>query len=164
MMQIEFEGAELLKRQLGQLTTETRNELRKAVAACAFKLEGNAKASIQRGGRTGRVYDRWFYTDAQGRLRLGGARSRAHQASAPGEPPKADRGGLAQNISTAFEDGGMAATVGSRAAAFYGRLLELGTSKIAPRPWLLPAFMRLQGFISDRLAQAADTAIGKVGR
>jgi HK97 gp10 family phage protein len=73
-------------------------------------------------------------------------------------------GGLVQGISTQFEDGGASALVGSRAAAFYGRLLELGTSKIAPRPWLLPAFNRIQDFITRRLEEAADAAISKGSR
>jgi hypothetical protein len=52
--------------------------------------------------------------------------------SAPGEPPHKQTGELLRSV--AFEVVGMTARVGTNKR--YGRWLELGTRKIAARPWL----------------------------
>ena len=61
-----------------------------------------------------------------------------HIASAPGTAPNADTGELHQSYATSFQPGDFRVTVGSPLA--YSKDLEVGTSKIAPRPHLSPAF------------------------
>lgn len=56
-------------------------------------------------------------------------------ASSPGEPPAKRTGHLRRSI--AFEVDGLVGRVGT--GLVYARHLELGTSRIAPRPWLRPA-------------------------
>jgi len=60
-----------------------------------------------------------------------------HQASAPGEPPKTDTGGLVSSIAIVL--GTMKAQVGT--GLEYGKYLEFGTTRMEPRPWLYPSLM-----------------------
>lgn len=52
--------------------------------------------------------------------------------SRPGEPPRVQRGRL--RASVAYEVAEQVARIGTN--VIYGRHLELGTSRMAPRPWL----------------------------
>lgn len=52
--------------------------------------------------------------------------------SKPGEPPRVQTGRL--RASVAWEQDGRVARIGTNVR--YGRFLELGTSRMAPRPWL----------------------------
>lgn len=65
---------------------------------------------------------------------------RMHQASAPGEPPMSDTGRLARRIRVVKSGNKRKprASVGTELP--YGQMLEFGTTRMAARPWLLPAF------------------------
>jgi HK97 gp10 family phage protein len=82
-----------------------------------------AKKSIQSHKSSGNVYVRG---------------SISHTASTAGNPPNSDTGNLVKNITIQKISGGY--DVGSRKGAPYGVHLEFGTSKMAARPWLTPAF------------------------
>ena len=100
----------------------------------SFAIDG-----ISRGPKTGRVYEFEYFTDGQGRLRQGVARSKPHQASAPGEYPASDKGRLGPSVRVELPSlSKLVARVGTAVA--YGPMLEFGTSKMAARPWLLPSF------------------------
>ena len=58
--------------------------------------------------------------------------------SAPGEPPGKDTGRLRASVSHEVDRGKMVARVGTNVV--YGKFLELGTRKMAARPWLRKAF------------------------
>ena len=73
---------------------------------------------IQQGTKSGRVYGK-------------------HQASAPGEPPATDLGRLVQAIHVKHGSGSLTALVVAGTA--YAKLLEFGTSRMAPRPFMRPA-------------------------
>ncbi len=62
----------------------------------------------------------------------GGKRAYGSNPSAPGEPPHKQYGHLRRNV--AREVVGLRGRVGTN--VLYGRWLELGTKKMAPRPWL----------------------------
>lgn len=147
LVSVDVKGLVETKRALSRLVPEGKKELMKGVIAAALMVENEAKAMIQRGGRSGRIYKRGKIT---------------HQASAPGEPPKSDQANLVRNITTVPEAADLSATVGSRIAAAYGYLLELGTSKMAPRPWLEPALNKHIDAIHARLVKAWDDALEKV--
>ena len=66
------------------------------VNQAALELAGTWKAVLSIPG-TGRRYDRRFYIDPQGRLRIAGPRP-AHRASRPGAPPAPDTGELRASI------------------------------------------------------------------
>ncbi len=73
------------------------------------------------------------------------------QPSPPGRPPHQVTGELLQGVSHEFRDGGLTGVVGTDNPL--GRRLEFGTSKMAARPWLRPAFngviSRLEQFFSN---------------
>lgn len=133
-------GVESLSRKLKKLSENAKKELAKAVVKVAFKIEGDAKKLISQGSRSGATYKR---------------RTVTHQASAPGEPPKTDRGGLVRNITTEFSKSDrLEATVGSRSNAPYGKYLELGTLRIKPRPWLKPTVDKNKKFSKETFEAA----------
>lgn len=93
----------------------------KAIEATALGINRDVKDSIQRGDKTGRVYQRGNIT---------------HRASAPGEAPATDTGTLVSSIYYEPQSG-LLSMIGSRLA--YAYYLEFGTMRIAPRPSWMPA-------------------------
>lgn len=108
----------------------------KAMEIAGFLVEGRAKELVLTPG-SGSVYTTRFYTDARGVVHPTGHRP-PHRASAPGEPPASDTGRLLSSIGHRIrvEDTLVAQVF---ADARYATYLELGTSKMAPRPFLRPA-------------------------
>jgi len=84
----------------------------------------------QKGG--GRIYTHYFFTDNQGRLRIGKKRWKPHQASAEGKPPARDTSQLVQSIK-GWVDGGIG-KVGTDQDV--GIMLQYGTKNMEARPWL----------------------------
>lgn len=66
-------------------------------------------------------------------------------------------GRLARRVIVEIAPDGLAATVGTDLD--YGTFLELGTRRMAARPWLRPAFLTLLSRLRARLARAAAGAI-----
>ena len=119
---------------------ENQNRLLKI----GFSIERDIKLSMQEKG-SGKVYWKGKYRDIM------------HQASAAGETPAVDTGRLRASITTAWPGGrsqGGKDAIESPPKEFrrfvvrvgtnveYGVYLELGTSKLAPRPFLRPALER----------------------
>ena len=65
-------------------------------------------------------------------------------------------GRLARSMSIETASDGLTATVGTDLD--YGTFLELGTQRMAARPWLRPAFLTLLSGLRARLARAAAGA------
>ena len=63
-----------------------------------------------------------------------------HVPSSPGEPPRIDTKNLHESIMTETEVERTAVETRIGTNVRYGLFLELGTSKMAARPWLRPAF------------------------
>ena len=95
------------------------------VTKAAHDIEAHAKASILSGAKTGKVYPS------------------GHQASAPGESPANEFGILAAGIGVIDGAGPLEKRVVSAAA--YTRGLELGTTKVAARPFMNPALESVRG-------------------
>ena len=93
----------------------------RAIEATALGINRDVKDMIQRGDKTGRVYQRGNIT---------------HRASAPGEAPATDTGTLVSSIYYEPQSG-LLSMIGSRLA--YAYYLEFGTMRIAPRPSWMPA-------------------------
>lgn len=76
---------------------------------------------------------------AEGTARIARERIKSgHGASAPGSYPHSNSGRLERSISVVMKKARMTtALVGT--AMIHGRFLELGTSKMESRPWLLPS-------------------------
>lgn len=122
-------------------------------AAVELRIAGEAKIRIEKaaelvrgeamrlmsGRKSGRVY------------RVPGTRGVVYTASAPGEAPAVPTGRLKGSITrevweTSHETVGLVGT-----ALSYGAELEMGTSRIRPRPWLAPAFRNMKERIADTL-------------
>lgn len=120
-----------------ELSRDPQGPIGRDLERRAVEIESAVKRLLSLPG-TGHVYDTRFYTDSAGRVRPVGHRP-PHQASAPGEPPATDTGLLRASIrhELAVEDDELAAYIGSDLN--YSEYLELGTHKMAPRPFLTPS-------------------------
>ena len=67
-------------------------------------------------------------------------------ASAPGSAPRSKTGRLERSIAVVIKRAkNTTALVGTD--MLHGRFLELGTGKMEPRPWLMPAFEEAKGTV-----------------
>lgn len=137
-------NADKIIRKLSQLPIDLRAGIGTALATSAVQMDAYAKQKIQGGGRSGRVHRR---------------RSVTHQASAPGEFPKTDRGQLVASLFFKVAADKLSAFFGTKLA--YGKYLEYGTTRMAPRPWLRPTLKANEASIVARLKQAVADAIRK---
>ena len=126
------------KRMLDKYEKGALNGIRRAVALGAVNVQREAVKSIQEGGKSGVVYQKYNPR-------------RVHQASAAGEPPASDTGLLASNISLDIDPDGLGASVDSRAD--YSSFLEFGTSKMAARPFMQPALEMNRKKIKANMAE-----------
>ena len=141
---VRVEGLEETLAAFDRLGEAGRREGERAVRASLEKIRGDAIKSIQRGTKSGRIY-----------LRSGGANlSSVHQASAPGQAPATDTGGLVNSIQVSQM--GLRGEVGTKLN--YGFYLEYGTLHIKERPFLRPALAQNQQYIIDQFANAVNRA------
>jgi hypothetical protein len=137
-IKVEIEGLQQLLSALENAGKATETTVLEVITDLVTDTHAFAVQGIQRGPKSGRTYDTRFWTDGQGRLRRGEART-PHTASAPGEYPASDTGQLAGRVGMELPSlTTMTGRVGTSVA--YGPMLEFGTSKMAARPWLLPSF------------------------
>lgn len=124
---VKLEGVDEFNKTLARLFKADTNALDRSLAKAAFETQKESIKLINTGTRSGRKYKR---------------RSVLHQASAPGEAPKADTGTLAKNI-LVERLRRLDYTSGSRKGAPHGFWLEFGTSKMEKRPWLSVSFKQV---------------------
>lgn len=127
---------------------EINDHIRKRMGKACVTVRDRAVDSMKE-AKTGNVYTTYFFT-MNGRIIPIGKRWKPHQASAPGEPPAIDTGELAQHIIIEVSESGYEGSVGVAAGETsknakatigeIGKWLEMGSSKVAARPWLKPAF------------------------
>lgn len=146
---IKIEGIEALRREFSNLDAKFDQAVSDAIEDTVFAIQLEVTKRINRGPATGRVYTHEYWTDSQGRLRQGRERRKPHQASAPGEAPMADKGGLVASIYMDISP--IRATVGSRLA--YSAMLEFGTRKIRPRPVWVPVAEREKAALRERIME-----------
>jgi len=96
--------------------------VRQEVRRAAIDIEQRAKMSIAGSPKNYRTYS---------------YKGRITRSSSPGGPPADQSGTLRNSITKRFKRGGMVADIGPQ--AHYGGYLEKGTSKMAARPFMLPA-------------------------
>jgi len=128
---------------LNNFSKEMEAELTSAVQDTAERVRTGVVRSIQKGPKTGRVYQR-------------GAIS--HRASAPGQAPATDQGDLASSYHRV--DGRLVSAVGS--GLDKAPMLEFGTSKMQARPHLFPALEAQRPYYVERLKKATTNAASKV--
>jgi HK97 gp10 family phage protein len=98
----------------------------------ADKMATEMKNSILSGAKSGKQYFK------------NGAR---HTASAPGQSPANQSGALVKSIKVGKERNKSTISISKNYAVF----LEFGTSKMRPRPFILPAFQKTKKWFSDKL-------------
>ena len=134
-MDIKFRVTNLKKvlSQLENLDKQLEPEFQEIVKGGAQLIRGEAIKSIQTGAKSGVVYQ--MYNPR-----------REHRASAPGQAPASDTGNLVSKI-VVRQKGVNVTNVESNAN--YSAFLEYGTSKMQPRPFMLPAFEKSKKPILD---------------
>ena len=140
---MELVGLGELESRLQDYHDEVLDGVREQVAIGALKIETGAKRRIQRGPKTGRLYQK-------------SNPSRAHRASAPGESPATDEGRLVASITHHFTQNGLNGDIGTNLD--YGGFQEHGTMDIEPRPWLFPTFEALRPEIMQDIRDAIERA------
>ena len=98
--------------------------------------------------------------EAQISITTGAVSGKNHTPSAPGEAPNADTHNLANKIEN-HKTGPLTAETSSNAD--YGAALELGTSKMAARPYMAPAAAKTRPK-ADKLVAAAVKRVVNGGR
>lgn len=116
-------GNDKVIKQVKSLSESTRRGIRRAYYFIGKDLVDDAQQVIIRGPKTGKLY------------RIKGRKKR-HRASSPGEPPANRTGRLQRSIDFAVK-GSTSLEFG--AGVMYAGFLELGTSKMEERPYLIKA-------------------------
>lgn len=117
-------------RRLESANNQAIEAIGRVIQAFVIKIDREIKVSIDRGPKSGRIYGN-------------------HQASAPGQTPATDSGGLVKSINWRIFNRGLSAEVGSN--IFYAPFLEEGTSKMDARPWLQPAYEKYADEVIDEI-------------
>lgn len=140
-MKLTLEGNKELKAALRQFGMQADKELKAIVQGTAQNVRSHAIKSIQRGTKSGVVYDKY-------------SPRRTHRASGAGEAPATDTGRLASSIAARI-DGKSAEVV---AGVDYAAWLEFGTQKMQPRPFMVPAMEKERPAWNRRLQSIVDKA------
>ncbi len=114
-----------------QMQARIEAEMKRRLAASGIVVQNHAKELVSIEGAGGSRAQRnskgqFIKGTGSAKLRYGA------NPSSPGDPPHKQTGRLLGSIAT--EPGGMIQRVGTNLK--YGRWLELGTTKMAARPWL----------------------------
>lgn len=142
-------GARELHMKLGRIGRAAVAEARVALMRGAHRVQNRAVQGIIDPPKTGETYP------SRGR------KGAPHKASAPGEFPAADTGELHGSITT-VENSSRAVTrfeVGANVE--YAKHLELGTSKIKPRPFLGPSLAENEAQIRADIQTAVKRGLRK---
>ncbi len=123
---VKVSGLAVFIRNKDEWIKKKREQLIQALTESAVVVQSEARQSILKGPKTGRIYLR--------RRRI------KHRASAPGEPPASDTGTLVRSIVIDVDKSKFTASVGSNVK--YAPFLEQGTSRMAARPFLVRALER----------------------
>ena len=110
--------------QLNKLQKDMELPFQEIVKGGGQLIRGEAIKSIQTGAKSGVVYQ--MYNPR-----------REHRASAPGQAPASDTGNLVSKIIVKQKTKNI---TNVESNADYSAFLEYGTSKMEPRPFMLPAF------------------------
>ena len=119
--------------QLKQLNKQLEPDFQEIVKGGGQLIRGEAVKSIQQGSKSGIVYEKYNPR-------------RTHRASAPGEAPASDTGNLVSKIMVKQKTKNI---TNVESNANYSAFLEYGTSKMQPRPFMLPAFEKSKKPITE---------------
>jgi len=132
--------------QLGRLNKDLEQPFQEVVKGGGQLIRAEAVKSIQSGAKSGIVYEKYNPR-------------RSHRASAPGQAPASDTGNLVSKIRVKQKNPN---TTIVESGADYSAFLEYGTSKMQPRPFLFPAFVKSKEKITQAVFKRVVTAIERL--
>ena len=153
-------GIDKLMRKLKEMEADAPQIAYDALDEVGVFLEGKIKKKLgpEGGERTGKIY-------ATGKK---GERYASHQASAPGQPPAIVSSKLRSSITYGVEKtaDGAHMEIGpigesSDTEKDYAEFLELGTSKMRPRPYLFNTVKENIGAVVVKVSNRLRNALGK---
>ena len=166
-----IKGLDKLLKKFRKLDKDVNKRVEKAVLLGGVDVRNEAIESIARGAKSGKVYkDHLLMNKTTGNLfadpdpaaRGKKRRTAPHRASAPGEAPATDSGGLIGSIFS-LPISPTKVIVGTLDKV--GKFMEFGTPgaerPIAPRPWLNPAFRSKRNKIVKNIIKAMKQAIAE---
>jgi hypothetical protein len=115
------------------------NSVHAALGRGGVRVANEAQSLVASPPKTGRVYQRG---------------TRAHQASAPGEPPATDTGRLSGSMMVSSRRTAGGSTVEIAATAPYAADLEFGNSRIEERPFMRPAVRNVLDDVVEDVVRA----------
>jgi len=140
-MKVELTGSKEVQDALREFGIQADAQLAAIVQGTAQNIRTHAIKSIQRGTKSGIVYQK-------------SSPERTHRASAAGEAPATDTGRLANSI-VANIDGKTAEVI---ADTEYAAWLEFGTQNMEARPFMVPAMEKERPKFEERLNKVVDAA------
>jgi len=130
---------------LSKIEHNTREGMRKALYFIGDKITRDAKRYILDRNKTGRLY-----------LIRRGKRLKRHRASAPYESPASLSGNLQRSLNFTVK-GYDEVEVGDHAS--YAKYLEVGTSKMIKRPYLIKAISANDKYIREMFSKEITRAL-----
>jgi HK97 gp10 family phage protein len=140
-MKMQLTGTEELKRALREFGLQADKQIQDIVRGTAQNVRSHAIKAVQRGRKSGEVYEKY-------------QPKRTHRASAPGQAPATDTGALVRSIQADIR--GRSAEVAANVD--YAVYLEFGTQDMEPRPFLFPALEKERPAWDRRLQKIVDEA------
>jgi len=140
-MKMQLTGTEELKRALREFGLHADRQIQDIVRGTAQNVRSHAIKAVQRGRKSGEVYEKH-------------QPKRTHRASAPGQAPATDTGALVRSIQADIR--GRSAEVAANVD--YAVYLEFGTQDMEPRPFLFPALEKERPAWDRRLQKIVDEA------
>lgn len=136
---------------MGDIGDSGRRNVFKAIAIGAYAVQGEARKLITDRDKSGKTY-----TSSK-------KSPKVHQASAPGEAPANWTGKLRMGVKVYTDEAQTTAYVAASAIEDghdYAPNMELGTDdgRIAPRPFLRPAFNKFRSIINQSIKAAIKAA------
>ena len=139
MVSVVIKGLKELQRELADDFNDINKGIRQAIVETAYEIHNDAKKSLNEGGKSGRVYQKY-------------KPRRTHRASAKGQAPATDTGRLVNSIEVDEQIGLKARVIaGARYAGFLEEDLD--------RPYMKPAYENNMGFLDREISKAIDKAL-----
>ncbi len=147
-MSVTVTGTDELKRKMLMLGSQMQEAATEGVFVTAHEVRASAIMSIQEQS-PGQVVTR---------SRQGGG-TYPHVAASEGQAPNTDTGALVASIAVE-KSGDTEYEIGTNLD--YGEFLEMGTVKMRPRPWLIPALDANRGNLLKNIEKTVDIRIKKL--
>lgn len=148
MVKVKIVGSKNLSQQLGAIGNLTLSDIKRQMTIDTIAMDGDAKKSINSGSRSGKTYKK--------------GKTATHTASAPGEFPKTDEGGLVAGFyfNTKITNNNVVSSLVNKAA--HAKYLEFKPAAMGGRPFMRPIYEKWEPIFLKNIRKAAKKAIKKV--